>query len=89
MTLIIGWVLRLLLHPPQEAEMSERLAPPGWQGNYWGPEATKGPSRGQDAADRRDGHTWPDGTAGAGKSCATAISFSGSAMRGSDAGISR
>jgi hypothetical protein len=31
----------MLLHPPQEAEMSERLAPPGWQGNYWGPEATR------------------------------------------------
>ena len=38
---IFGWVLALLLNPPQEAEMSERLAPPGWQGNYWGPEATK------------------------------------------------
>ena len=41
MSLIIGWVFGLLLHPPQEAEMSERLAPPGWQGNYWGPEATR------------------------------------------------
>ena len=41
MTGIFGWVIALLLHPPQEAEMSERLAPPGWQGNYWGPEATK------------------------------------------------
>jgi hypothetical protein len=41
MTGIFGWVLALLVHPPQEAEMSERMAPPGWQGNYWGPEATK------------------------------------------------
>ena len=41
MTGIFGWVLALLLNPPQEAEMSERLAPLGWQGNYWGPEATK------------------------------------------------
>ena len=41
MTGIFGWVLALLLNPPHEAEMSERLAPPGWQGNYWGPEATK------------------------------------------------
>jgi hypothetical protein len=41
MTGILGWVLALLLNPPQEAEMSERLAPPGWQGNYYGPEATK------------------------------------------------
>src|SRR5271154_7435530 len=41
MSLIIGVFFGLLLHPPHEAEMSERLAPPGWQGNYWGPEATK------------------------------------------------
>src|SRR2546430_981537 len=41
MSPIFTWVLTLLLNPPQEAEMSERLAPPGWQGNYWGPEATK------------------------------------------------
>jgi len=41
MTGIFGWVLALLLNPPQEAELSERMAPPGWQGNYWGPEATK------------------------------------------------
>jgi Permuted papain-like amidase enzyme, YaeF/YiiX, C92 family len=41
MSLIIGWFFGMLLHPPQEAEMSERLAPPGWQGNYWGPEATR------------------------------------------------
>jgi hypothetical protein len=41
MTGIFGWVLALLLNPPQEAEMSERMAPPGWQGNYWGPEATR------------------------------------------------
>jgi hypothetical protein len=41
MTAIYAWVFALLLNPPHEAEMSERLAPPGWQGNYWGPEATK------------------------------------------------
>jgi Permuted papain-like amidase enzyme, YaeF/YiiX, C92 family len=39
--IIAGWVLSLLLHPPREAEVSERMAPPGWQGNFWGPEATK------------------------------------------------
>jgi hypothetical protein len=41
MTGIFGWVLALLLNPPQEAEVTERLAPAGWQGNFWGPEATK------------------------------------------------
>jgi Permuted papain-like amidase enzyme, YaeF/YiiX, C92 family len=41
MGLIIGWFVGMLLHPPQEAEMSERLAPSGWHGNFWGPEATR------------------------------------------------
>jgi Permuted papain-like amidase enzyme, YaeF/YiiX, C92 family len=42
MSLIFGWVLAMLLHPPEEREMSERLAPPDWEGkNFWGPEATK------------------------------------------------
>jgi hypothetical protein len=41
MTGILGWVLAILLNPPHEAEMSERMAPPGWTGNFWGPEATK------------------------------------------------
>lgn len=39
--IFFGWFLALLLNPPHEAEMSERMAPPGWQGNFWGPEATK------------------------------------------------
>jgi hypothetical protein len=38
---VFGWILALLLNPPHEAEMSERLAPLGWQGNYYGPEATR------------------------------------------------
>jgi hypothetical protein len=41
MTGILGWVLALLINAPQEAEMSERMAPPGWEGNFWGPEATR------------------------------------------------
>jgi hypothetical protein len=42
MTGILAWVLALYLNPPEEREMSARLAPPGWQGyNYWGPEATE------------------------------------------------
>jgi hypothetical protein len=40
MTGILAWVLAVYLNPPEEREMSERLAPPGWQGNFWGPEAT-------------------------------------------------
>jgi hypothetical protein len=41
MTGIFGWIIALLLHAPHEAEMTEQMAPPGWQGNYWGPEATR------------------------------------------------
>src|SRR5271165_5756319 len=44
---ILGWIVALLLNPPHEAEMSERLAPPGWQGNYYGPEATKARQEGR------------------------------------------
>jgi hypothetical protein len=33
--------LPFFLNPPDRREMSERMAPPGYQGNYWGPEATK------------------------------------------------
>jgi hypothetical protein len=40
LTGIFGWVLALLLNPPHEAELSERMAG-GYQGNFWGPEATK------------------------------------------------
>ena len=32
------WALPLLLNPPEAREASERLAPPGFQGNDWGPE---------------------------------------------------
>ncbi len=41
MTGIFGWVLALIINAPHEAEMTERMVPPGFQGNYWGPEATK------------------------------------------------
>jgi hypothetical protein len=41
MTRILAWFLALVLYPPEEREMSERLAPPGWQGNFWGPVATE------------------------------------------------
>jgi hypothetical protein len=30
------WFLSLVLFHPEEFEMSDRLAPPGFQGNYWG-----------------------------------------------------
>lgn len=44
---ILGWIVVLFLNPPREAEMSETLAPPGWQGNYYGPEATKARQEGR------------------------------------------
>ncbi len=41
MTGILGWALAFVLHPPEEREMSERMVPAGWTGNFWGPEATR------------------------------------------------
>lgn len=40
MTGILAWCLSLVLFPPEEREMSERFAPPGFVGNFWGPGAT-------------------------------------------------
>jgi hypothetical protein len=34
-------VLPFFLNPPDQREMSDRMAPSGYQGNFWGPEATK------------------------------------------------
>jgi hypothetical protein len=47
MTGILAWFLSLVLFPPEEREMSARLAPPGFEGNYWGPEATESRARGE------------------------------------------
>jgi hypothetical protein len=39
---ISALILALILHPPEERELSERIAPTEWRGrNYWGPEATQ------------------------------------------------
>lgn len=34
-------LLPLFLNPPESREMSERIIPPGYKGNYYGPEATR------------------------------------------------
>jgi len=47
---IILWGMALVLNAPEEREMTERMTPPGWQGNFWGPVATKA---------RRDGDLPP------------------------------
>lgn len=44
---ILVWILPFLLHPPEEREMTERLVPPGFQGNYWGPAATRARQEGK------------------------------------------
>ncbi|MFO0889515.1 MAG: YiiX/YebB-like N1pC/P60 family cysteine hydrolase [Isosphaeraceae bacterium] len=41
MTNLFFLFLPLFLNPPEPREMSERIVPPGFQGNYYGPEATK------------------------------------------------
>ena len=33
--------LPFYLHPPEAREMTDRLVPEGYQGNYWGPEASR------------------------------------------------
>lgn len=47
MTGMLAWFLSLVLFPPEGREMSERLAPPGFVGNYWGPEATEAREEGK------------------------------------------
>ncbi len=47
MTGMLAWFLSLVLFPPEEREMSERFAPPGFVGNYWGPEATEAREEGR------------------------------------------
>lgn len=47
MTGILAWSLSLVLFPPEEREMSARFAPPGYEANYWGPEATEARQEGK------------------------------------------
>lgn len=47
MTGIFAWFLSLVLFPPEENELSARFAPPGFEGNYWGPEATEARAEGK------------------------------------------
>ena len=39
--LLLGLVY-LLAHAHDQCEATDRLAPPGWQGNFWGPSANQG-----------------------------------------------
>jgi hypothetical protein len=43
---IVILLMYLLAHAPEQREATERLAPRGWQGNFWGPSANQ---------DRREG----------------------------------
>ncbi len=47
MTGIFLFFLSFVLISPEKREMSERLSPPGFQGNYWGPQATKARDEGK------------------------------------------
>ena len=44
------WLMSLVLNSHDGLEPTDRLIPPGWQGNPWGPEATR---RGGTARSRR------------------------------------
>jgi len=41
MTNLFFLLLPLVLHPPESREMSERIVPAGFRGNFYGPEATQ------------------------------------------------
>jgi hypothetical protein len=41
------WVLPLLISPPGGWEMTDRMIPEGFEGNYWGPEASKARQEGR------------------------------------------
>ena len=89
MTLVLGWVFTLLLNPPHEAEISERMTPSWFQGsNYWGPEATRARHDGKIPPIVATAHmaTWDRWGR---KSFATVTSCSGWAMPGSGAATSR
>lgn len=47
MTGILAWFLSLVLFPPEGREMTERFAPPGFVGNFWGPEASEAREEGK------------------------------------------
>ena len=40
---ILLWLVSLLVFPPEEHEMSERTAPPGFEGELLGPGGHHGP----------------------------------------------
>src|SRR5581483_3321399 len=44
---ILGWALLLVLNADDGKEPTDRLAPPGWEGNPWGPAATKARAEGK------------------------------------------
>ncbi|QEH33847.1 hypothetical protein OJF2_23780 [Aquisphaera giovannonii] len=44
---LLIWLMPIILEPPTEGEVTDRLAPAGFQGNYWGPEATRARKEGR------------------------------------------
>ena len=44
---MIGWFLAMALHAPGGKEPTDRLVPPGWEGNPWGPAATAARASGE------------------------------------------
>ena len=44
---ILLMLLPFYLNPPEQGEVTDRMAPAGFQGNFWGPEATKARKEGK------------------------------------------
>ena len=64
------WILRWLIlfgaHAQDVRDLSDRFAPPGWQGNPWGPAATRARAEGRLPLDRDDSRDDAMGPVGAG-----------------------
>lgn len=47
MVRLIGWIVLILAHGNDGKEPTDRLVPPGWKGNPWGPAATRARETGE------------------------------------------
>ena len=44
---IVILLMYLLAHAPEQSEATERLAPRGWKGNFWGPSGNQDRRKGK------------------------------------------
>ncbi len=85
---ILLMFLPYYFHPPEAREMTDRLVPKGFQGNFWGPEAWRVHTQARCRLSTSL-HRWPVGTSGAGRYSGTATSCFGLVMRAFCTGFSQ